>query len=83
MVGRSAALAPLLRPRTVPSHEGQPDGRRRIRTVDHRMGVDLAVPLRGERNAVRHNSPHLWLARVGIAISILPVVIFTGIVLYA
>ena len=36
----------------------------------------------GERRAVRHCLPLLRLARTGIAFSILPVMIFTGIVLY-
>ena len=37
----------------------------------------------GERMAARQDLPHLWLARAGIAISILPIVFFTGIILYA
>ncbi|MCQ3812372.1 MAG: hypothetical protein KTV68_17675 [Acidimicrobiia bacterium] len=35
----------------------------------------------GERRAVRHGLPHLWLARAGIAISILPIVGFTAFLL--
>ena len=37
----------------------------------------------GERGAVRHGLPHLRLARAGITISILSVVIFIGFLLYA
>lgn len=35
----------------------------------------------GERGAVRHGLPHLWLAITGIAISILPIVGFTAFLL--
>ena len=45
--------------------------------------LGAAFSYAGERGAVRHGLPHLWLARASIAISVLPVVIFTGIVLNA
>ena len=45
--------------------------------------LGAAFSYAGERKAVRYDLPHLWLARAGIAISTLPVLIFTGIVLYA
>ena len=33
----------------------------------------------GERKAASHSLPHLWLARAGITLSILPVVVSVGI----
>ncbi len=45
--------------------------------------LGAAFSYAGERKAVRYDLPYLWLARAGIAISTLPVLIFTGIVLYA
>ncbi len=45
--------------------------------------LGAAFSYSGERSAVRYRLPHLWLARTGIAISVLPVIVFAGIVLYA
>lgn len=36
----------------------------------------------GERGVMGRGLPHLWIVRAGSAISILPVVIFTGILLH-
>ena len=68
--------------------------RRRVHPVDLRMGADLAVPLRvhllgaefsnaGECGDVHRGLPHLWLAGVGITISVLPVLAFTTILFVA
>jgi hypothetical protein len=37
----------------------------------------------GRRNAIRRGLPLLWLVRAGITISNLPVVVSTGVLLYA
>ena len=43
--------------------------------------LGAAFSFQGERGAVRRGLPRLWLARAGIAISILPIAAFTTILL--
>ncbi len=45
--------------------------------------LGAAFSYAGERKAVRHGVPCLWLARAGITISILPIAFFIGILLHA
>ncbi len=45
--------------------------------------LGAAFSFAGERGAVRRGLPHLWLARAGATISILPIVIFTTVLLVA
>lgn len=45
--------------------------------------LGAAFSFAGERGAARRGLPYLWLARAGITISILPIAIFTTILLVA
>ena len=45
--------------------------------------LGAAFSFAGERGAVRRGLPRLWLARAGVIISILPIAIFTTILLVA